>query len=513
MATERLKMRQVREILRQKHVLGRSHRQIAASVGVSPGGVSGTLKRAELVGIDWATSQTMTEDEIEQRLYGPKLHARAERPMPDAAAMHLELRRPGVTLQLLHLEYLEQHADGYRYTTFCRVYNDWLAKQSPSMRHVHVAGEKCFVDYSGKKPHIVDPATGVVTEVELFVAVLGASSLTYARATRTQRVHDFIGAHITALEYFGGVSRALVPDQLRSAVSKPCRYEPGLQRTYEEMARHYGTVVSPARSMKPRDKAKVEVGVQVAQRWILARMRNETHFSIESLNARIAELTDELNDRQMRAYGASRRELFERFERATLSPLPDQRYEIAEWQEPKVNIDYHVEFEDHYYSVPHQENRERVEVRATLTTVEILLRGNRIAAHPRSRVRGGFTTKPEHMPSSHRAHSEWTPARIIGWASTIGVSTATLVERILAERPHPEHGYRSCLGILRLSKKYGHDRLEAACGRALAVGARSYRHVASTLEHGLDRVPATDAQTTTTPRAPHQNVRGRDYYH
>jgi transposase len=497
--------------MRQKHELRRSHRQIARSIGVSAGAVGGTLKRAEIVGLDWATVKSLTEDEVEQRLYGPKLHSHVERPMPDPAAMHLELRRAGVTLQLLHLEYLERHPDGYRYTTFCKAYNDWLERQAPSMRQVHVAGDKCFVDYSGSRPHIVDPKTGVVTEVELFVAVLGASNLTFARATHTQRVHDFIGANVDALEYFGGVPRAIVPDQLKSAVTKSCRYEPGLQRTYEEMAQHYGTVIAPARPRKPRDKAKVEVAVQVAQRWILARLRNETHFSLASLNERIEALTEGLNDRPMRTYGASRRGLFERLERATLSPLPASRYEIAEWQEPKVNIDYHIEFEDHYYSVPHQENRERVEVRATLTTVEILLRGRCIAVHPRSRVRGGFTTKPEHMPSSHRAHSEWTPSRMIGWASTIGEATAALVERILTDRPHPEHGYRSCLGILRLSKKYGHDRLEAACARAMKVGARSYRHIASTLEHGLDRVPTEESSTTARPT--HQNVRGRDYYH
>lgn len=515
MATERLTMRNLREILRQKLVLARSHREIATSAGVSAGSVSGAAKRAELVGLDWAAIKALSDDALDQRLYGPHLNSRVQRPMPDPSAVHLELRRAGVTLQLLHVEYLDRHPDGYRYTKFCEIYGEWLKRNKPSMRQVHVAGEKCFVDYSGKKPHIVDANTGVVTEVELFVGVLGASNLTFARATRTQQVRDFIGAHLLMLERFGGVPGAIVPDQLRSGVSKPCRYEPGAQRTYEEMAQHYGTVILPARPARPRDKAKAEVAVQIAQRWILARLRNEQHFSLESLNERIDELTDELNDRRMKVYGASRRELFERYERAALSPLPDRRYEIAEWETPKMNIDYHVEFDHHYYSVPYQSNREYVEVRATLTTVEILLHGARVASHPRSRVRGGFTTLPEHMPAAHRAHAEWTPSRIIGWASTIGVSTATLAERILTERPHPEHGYRSCLGILRLSKQYGHARLEAACERALAVGARSYRHVASTLQHGLDRiaVEGESTATTNTVRPSHPNVRGRDYYH
>jgi transposase len=279
------------------------------------------------------------------------------------------------------------------------------------------------------------------------------------------------------------------------------------------MAQHYGTVIVPARPRHPRDKAKVEVGVRIAQRWILARIRNETFFSLEALNARIDGLCDDLNARVMKTYGASRHELFERYERAALLPLPTTRYECSEFAWPKMNIDYHVDFEGHHYSVPFQQNREEVEVRATLTTVEIILRGNRIASHPRSRVRGGFSTKPEHMPSAHRAHAEWSPSRLVGWAATVGTHTAKLVEAILSDRPHPEQGYRSCLGILRLSKKYGHERLDAACERALAAGARSYRHVESILQHGLDRLRETDTAAPTASRPPHQNVRGRDYYH
>ena len=448
------------------------------------------------------------------RLCGPRVSNRAERPLPDPAQIHLELRRTGVTLELLHLEYLERSPDGYKYTKFCAVYREWCERRSPTMRQVHVAGEKCFVDYSGKRAQIVDPETGECIDVELFVGVLGASNLTFARATRTQQVHDFIAAHVLMLERFGGVPKVIVPDQLRSGVTRPCWYEPGVQRTYEEMAQHYGTVVVPARPRHPRDKAKVEVAVQIAQRWILARLRNETFYSLEALNARIDELCDDVNRRVMKTYGASRRELFERYEQAALSPLPATRYECAEFAWPKMNIDYHVDFDGHHYSVPFQQNREKVEVRATFSTIEILLRGNRIASHPRSRVRGGFSTKPEHMPSSHRAHAEWSPSRLISWAAGVGTHTAKLVEAILQDRPHPEQGYRSCLGILRLSKKYGNERLEAACTSALAVNARSYRHVESTLLHGLDRLrDSSDAATSEIRRPPHANVRGRDYYH
>jgi transposase len=507
-------MRKVKEILRQKLELRRSNRDIAASVGKSAGVVSTTLTRATAAGLDWATANALSDDELEAQLYGQRPSCRSNRPLPDAAQIHLELRRTGVTLELLHLEYLERNPDGFKYTKFCEVYREWCERRTPTMRQVHVAGEKCFVDYSGKRPHIVDSTTGEWIDVELFVGVLGASNFTFARATRTQQVHDFVGAHLVMFERFEGVPKMIVPDQLKSGVTKPCWYEPAVQRTYEEMAQHYGTVVVPARPRHPRDKAKVEVAVQVAQRWILARLRNETFCSLEALNDRIDELCADMNARKMKTYGASRRELFDRYEREALSELPPTRYECAEFAWPKMNVDYHVDFEGHHYSVPFQQNRERVEVRATFTTVEILLRGKRIASHPRSRVRGGFSTKPEHMPSSHRAHAEWSPSRLLDWAASVGPSTAQLVDAILRDRPHPEQGYRSCLGILRLSKKYGNNRLEAACASALGLGARSYRHVESMLMHGLDRLKESNDEGTTAPRRPtHANVRGRDYYH
>jgi transposase len=513
-ATKRLSMRQLREILRHKLVLGRSHRETARSLGVSSGSVASATTRTRALGLDWNMIAAMTDDALDERVNGPRGGKRDGRPLPDPAYLHLELRKVGVTLQLLHLEYLEQHANGYRYTTFCRVYGDWLACRGPTMRQTHEVGDKLFVDYSGKRPHIVDAATGEVVAVELFVAVLGATNFTYAEATRTQRVADWIGSHVRAFAFFCGVPRLVVPDQLRSGVTAPCRYEPGLQRTYEELAEHYGTAVLPARPASPRDKAKVEAGVLVAQRWILARLRNQTFFSLGELNARIAELLVDLNDRRMRVYGASRRELFERIERAALGPLPAERFECAEWKQVRVNIDYHVEVDHHFYSAPHALIHELLDARSTETTVEVFARGERITSHARSYVRGRHTTKPEHMPAAHQKHLEWTPSRIARWAATVGPSTVALVERIIASRRHPEHGYRSCLGILRLSKRYGHARLEAACGRALHVNALSYKHVESTLKHGLDAEAITD--TTTTPARPglvHENVRGRGYYH
>jgi transposase len=513
MATTRLPMRHLREIFRQKYELKRSHREIARSVGVSSGGVAGAASRAKAVGLDWAQIQTLSDEALEERLYGPRGGKREGRAaLPDAAYLSVELRKPGVTLQLLHLEYLEKHSNGYRYTAFCRHYSEWLAKQSPTMRQVHHGGDKLFVDYSGKKPRIVDPATGEVTEVELFVAVLGASNFTYAEATRTQQVPDWIGSHVRALSAIGGVPRAVVPDQLKSGVTVACRYEPGIQRSYEELAQHYGTVILPARPAHPRDKAKAEAGVRVAQRWILGRIRNQTFFSLSELNARIAELVAELNAYRMRVYGASRRELFERLDRPALGALPAERFAYGEWKAVKVNVDYHVEYDHHYYSVAYTLLGAELDVRATRTTVEIYRGLERLTSHARSHERGRHTTKPEHMPKSHQKHLEWTPSRIVSWAESIGPATGKLASAILAERRHPEQGYRSCLGILRLSKRYGAERLEAACARAMIAGARSYRHVESILKHGLDRLPPTEESSPQLSLA-HENVRGRDYYH
>jgi len=513
MATERLSMRKTKEILRQKWALKRTHREVALSVGVSTGTVSGAVQRAQAAGLDWGGAEGLSEEALEQRLYGARVAAGAARPLPDPVWIHEERKRPGVTLELLHMEYREQQPNGYGYTQFCEHYRKWLAKRRLSMRQVHRGGEKLFIDYSGKKPHIVDRKTGEIHEVELFITALGASSYTYAEASMTQQVADFIASHGRAFEYYGGVASVLVPDQLKSAVTGPGRYEPGIQRTYEEMARHYGTVVIPARPASPKDKAKVEVAVQVAQRWILARLRNQTFFSLDELNQRIWELLEGLNDRVMKVYGASRRQLFERHDKLALRPLPTARFAYGEWKRVRVNVDYHVEVDRHYYSVPHELVHEELEARLSAATVEIFRRGERVASHPRSTARGHHSTVAGHMPKAHQKHLEWTPSRIIHWASTIGPKTKALVEAILAERPHPEQGYRSCLGILRLGKQYGEARLEAACERACAVRARSYRNVEAILKHGLDKQPLPQSQAAELAPVEHENLRGRDYYH
>jgi transposase len=476
--------------------------------------VAVTLGRATGAGLDWAVAQTLSDAALEERLYGVRDEARA-RPMPDCEYIHAERKKPGVTLELLHHEYLEKHPEGYRYTQFCERYREWLKRRGQTMRQEHLAGEKLFVDYAGKKPSIVDPTTGEVIPVELFVTVLGASNYTYAEATLTQRGPDFIASHVRALQYLGGVPALLVPDQLKSGITKACRYEPGIQRTYEDLARHYGTSVLPARPHRPRDKAKVEVAVQIAERWIVARLRHETFFSLEALNERIDELLLDLNGRRMRVYGASRRELFDRIDRPALKPLPAEPFAYSEWKTARLNIDYHAEIEHHYYSAPHALVHEQLDARLTAVTVELFHRGERVASHVRSYKRGGHTTVAEHMPKAHQKHMEWTPSRILHWAGSVGPKTRELAQAILAERRHPEQGYRSCLGILRLGKRYGDERLEAACARALTVRARSYRHVESILKNGLDRLPspAEEQSTEGARRGGHENIRGGGYYH
>lgn len=510
MATERLSMRKTREILRLKE-LQRSHREIARALGVGVATVSEVAGRAKAAQLDWAAASALSEAELEARLY-VRAADEEERPLPDPATLDVELRKPGVTLRLLHHEYLERHSTGaYGYTQFCAHYKAWKQTQQLSMRQVHRAGDKLFVDYSGKKPSIVDVETGERVEVELFVAVLGASNYSYAEVTRTQTVADWVMSHVRALEYFEGVPAAIVPDQLKSGVTQSNRYEPGIQRTYDELAHHYDTVIFPARPVHPKDKAKVEVGVQIVQRWILARLRHQTFFSLDELNERIAELLEELNTREMRRYKASRRDLFEKLERAALKPLPLTRFSYGEWKKARVHIDYHVVFDDHFYSAPYQLVGEEVWIRATGLTIEIFHNNQRVGSHLRSYYRGKHTTSDEHRSVLHQKHAAWTPERIVSWAQTMGANVATLIEKILAERKHPEHGYRSCLGIIRLEKKYGRDRLDAACARALAVNGRSYKHVESILHNGLDRVALPPADEPT-PSIDHENVRGPDYY-
>jgi transposase len=379
------------------------------------------------------------------------------------------------------------------------------------MRQSHVAGERMFVDYAGTTLEVIEASTGEVRTAQLFVAVLGASSYTYAEATWTQGLSDWIGSHTRAFTFMGGVSAMVVSDNLRSGVTKACFYEPAINRTYAEMAAHYNTAIVPARPYRARDKAKVEVAVQIATRFIIAKLRNRQFFSLAALNAAIAELLAQINNRMSRHLGSSRHALFEDLERGTLKPLPAEPYVFAEWKECRVGLDYHVEIEKHYYSVPHQLLREKVWARTTGRTVEIFHRGKRVAAHVRSSSNRKHTTVREHMPSSHRRYADWTPERLRRQAGAIGRHTSALVEIILRERSHPEQGFRACVGILRLANTYGRERLEAACHRALEIGARSYSSVNSILRNNLDR--QRPAMPADGPAIAHDNIRGPTYFH
>lgn len=516
-ANERLAMRRTREMLRLKLLLGRSNRDVARSVGASPSSVSMTMKRARRAGLtNWAEVEPLTTDELDARLYHRPRPEEGERPRPDPVWIHTERqKRKGITLELLHHEYLTAHPGGLGYTRFCDIYREWLGRRKLTMRQVHRAGEKTFVDYSGQTVDIIDRRTGEVREAEVFVAVLGASNYTFAEATWTQKLPDWTASHVRACEYFGGVTEVWVPDQLRSAVSGPHAYDPEINPTYHDLGRHYGAVIMPARPAKPQDKAKVEIGVQVVQRWILARLRNEQFFSLAEVNTRIRALLEELNHRPMKAYGGqSRRERFDLLDRPTLQRLPIDRFVYADWTKAKVNIDYHVDVGRHLYSVPYTLVGRRVDVRISAESVEVFHKGRRVAAHQRSRQVGQFTTVPDHMPLAHRQHAEWSPSRLIRWGESIGPATGALITDILQTRRHPEQGYRRCLGILRLAKRYGKDRLEAACARAMLVGIRRVRQVEGMLRHGLDRLGTAGLTgDEAQPAIDHDNVRGPDYYH
>jgi transposase len=510
-------MRKTREILRLKWQQGRSHREIATALAIGAGTPSDVAARARAAGLEsWDAVDVLSDDELDRKLYQePPTSPAKPRPKPDPATIHIELRRHGVTLRLLHEEYSQAQPDGYGYTQYVAFYNEWAAKLRVVMRQVHKAGEKCFVDYSGKKPAITDPNTGERVEVELFVAVMGASNFTYAEVTATQQSADWIASHVRLVEYLTGVPRAFVPDQLKAGVVVASRFEPAIQRTYEEWSQHYATTILPARPGKPRDKAKAEGGVLIAQRWILARLRNVTCFSVAEMNEQIALLLVDLNSRVMKRYGKSRRALFDELDRPALAPLRSDRFVHGDWSYATVGYDYHVCVDEHYYSVPYKLVGEYVESRRRAATVEIFLNTTRVASHMRSAVRGGTTTLTEHMPASHRAHAEESIVEIEAWAKLIGPSTSALVRAILEERRHPEHGYRSCRGLKSLTARYTPERIEAACERALVAGARSYRNVESILKNGLDRQPLPVATSSgeTPPPLDHENVRGPDYYH
>lgn len=503
-------MRQVREVLRLKHACGRSLREAATAVGVSPATAMEYVRRAAVAGITWPVPAELDDGALEARLFPVPGGPAIVRPEPDWPVIHTEMKRKGVTLALLWQEYRAGHADGFGYSRFCDLYRNWRGRTSPVMRQVHQAGDKLFVDYAGMTLDIYLP-DGEVRPAHLFVAVMGASSYTFATLRWSEGLEDWIDAHACALVFYGGAPKAIVPDNLKSGVTKPSRYEPGINRTYADFAAHYETVILPARIYRPRDKAKAEAGVLVAERWILASLRHQRFFSLDQANTAVAILLGALNAKIMRSYLRSRADLFGEIDAPELKPLPAEPYVYAEWRKARLGPDYHVEIDHHWYSAPFQLIKEPVEARITARTVEIFHKGTRVAAHPRSRTLYRHTTTPEHMPSSHRRYADWTPKRLRAEAAGIGPATAGLVERILEDRPHPEQGFRACMGILSLKRGFGATRLEAACCRGIDLNARTYGAIADILKNGLEKAflePAPEVDPVL-----HANIRGPGYYH
>ena len=504
-------MRRIKEVLRMHFLGGFVERQIALAAQLKKSTVHDYLVRAKQAGLAWDKAEQLSDDEIEKLLFPLVDSAFAGKPLPDWGNVHRELRRKGVTLELLWAEYRELHPMGYGYSRFCELYQQAAPRFDLSMRQIHRAGEKLFVDYSGLTIGIIDKNTGEIKPAQVFVAVFGASNYTYAEATWTQTLPDWIGSHVRAFQFFGGVPVALVPDNLRSGVSKAWFYDPEINPTYQRMASHYQVAVLPTRARRPKDKAKVEVGVQVVQRWILARLRHRQFFSLYEANTAIWELLEVLNLRPFRKLPGCRRSLFEELDKPLLRPLPVAPYEYDEWKKGKVAFDYHIGWDAHHYSVPWELVGHVVDIRATATIIEVFHRGQRVATHPRSRQKHTYTTIAEHMPTAHREWAAWTPLRIIEWGAKAGPHIAVYIERLMKSRPHPEQGFRSALGIIRLGKKVGNHRLNAACQRAMAIGGETYRCVATILERGQDKLPLPET-SKPSPVIEHSNLRGPGYF-
>ena len=502
-------MRHIREVLRLGLSCGVSSRDIGLSLKIAHSTARKYLKAARGLSLDWTKVSGMNDEQL-----AVMVQARPPRdvskPLPDFKQIHQDLKKPGVTLTLLWQEYKAGYNDGYQLSQFYQLYHAFTQTLRVTLRQTYTAGEVMFVDYAGQTIPIHDPDTGRVWQAEIFVAVLGASNYAFAEATTDQGLESWVGSHVRAFTYFGGVPGKVVPDNLKSGVNKACRYEPEINRAYADVIAHYGTAVIPARARRPQDKAKVEAGVLLVERWILAALRNHKFFSLTELNQAIRELLVKLNERAFQKLPGSRKSVYEELEKPALRPLPATKYEFAHWKKARVNIDYHIELEGHYYSVPYQLLRQEVLLRYTATTVEILHNSQRVASHARDDRRGRHSTITAHMPKSHQEYLSWTPSRIVDVAQKIGSETAALVDEIMTSRQHPEQGYRACLGIIRLAKVYTNERLEAACTRGRKIGARSYTSIASILKAGLDQKPAV--VEVKTVNVAHENIRGAGYY-
>lgn len=513
MPTIPISMRKLKEILRLKYGSGLSHRQIGRSLVISPSVVSRYANRAAQLGIKQWPLPPEWDDAALHRAFLQTQVKMKKHTLPDWPQVHKELRNKIVTLQLLWDEYGERNPGGfYSYNHYCRLYREWSKTATPSMRQVHKAGEKLFVDYCGPTVDIIDPDTGEIRTAQVFVAVLGASSYTWAEATWSQQLEDWVMSHARCFQFLGGVPELIVPDNLKSASSQACKYDPDINPTYQQMLEHYQVAVMPARPRKPKDKAKAEVGVQVVERWIMARLRHETFYSLASINHRIRELLEILNNKVMQKMDCSRSDLFNQLDKPELKALPSSNYSYTLVKKVRVHADYHVEIGGHYYSVPCALLGVQLEAWISGELVRLFNKGLEVATHPRHR-NYGYSTREEHMPEAHRQHATWTPERLLEWAARVGSETRDYVLHILNSRPHPEQSYRFCLGLLNLHKKYSKARLNAACDRALKTQVWRLAGIKSILEKGLDKQPLPETKPDLLSTLEHENVRGSKYYH
>jgi transposase len=511
---ESISMLKVREILRLRYENKLTVRQIGQSCNVGRQTVSNYLVLAKRSGINWAEDKGLSDSELEEKLYRSKraeLPKTENRPLPDFEYLHRERKKRGVTLLLLWAEYTQENPDGYRYEMFCLLYKKWKKTLNICMRQEHKAGEKLFVDYCDGLG-IVNRDTGEIKETELFIAAWGASSYTYAEASMSQNKQDWLMSHVRAFEYFERAPQIVVPDNLKAGVIKACRYEPEINRSYLELAQHYGCAVIPARPYKAKDKAKAEAAVLLAQRWILACLRNRIFYSLKEMNEAIRELLEKLNSKKMQKLKISRKEQYENLDKPAAALLPEKRYEYADWKSCRVNIDYHVEIESHYYSVPYQLKQEQVFGRLTEGAVEIYYKNKRITSHVRSYVKWVPTTKKEHMPPEHQKYLDQTPSKMLKQAEKIGPNTVEVIKNIFESRKYIQQSYRSCLGIMRLKEYYGAERLENACKRAVVFRAYSYKNLKAILVGGLDKQADIFGQKTDISMPAHENIRGEEYY-
>jgi len=513
MAAKRITMRKIREILRLRLAAGLSIRQIKDSTKASVGAIQKLLAKAEELELSWPLPDGLDDNQLAQLFYpGADTAVSARYQVPDWPAIHQALKRKGMTKQLLWEEYTAQHPNRcYSYSQFCDRYRHWCGQQKRSMRQTHKAGEKCFVDYCGPTVPIIDPGTGEIRDAQVFVGVLGASNYTYAEATLTQSLPDWLGSHVRMFEFFGGASELVIPDNLLSGVSRACRYDPDLNPSYQQWSAHYQVAVVPARPYKPKDKAKAEVGVQIVERWILARLRHHSFFSLAELNQCLRALLDELNQKPFKQLPGNRRQAFEQLDQPALKPLPMHPYQYVAIKPVKVNIDYHVQYRQHHYSVPHQYVGETLELHASDTLVILYFRQRQVAAHPRKH-QPGTSTEANHMPKRHQKQQQWTPGRLKNWAKGMGPEVLAWVDTQLTTKDHPEQAYRVCLGLLNLSRDYPSQRLDTACKIANREGLLRLKHIKSILQSNRDQLPEQLDLQVELPQD-HENIRGPHKFH